>query len=93
MSLTTHIGYGPFRLSDFLAGELFARFDSTLARVCDPQPPGRPDHVQVVTDFGTYVVNHISTVMLLSRLCGGDLEFFGKSAASTHPRQHKRGYG
>ena len=53
MSLTTHIGYGPFLLCDFCAGELFARFDATLARVCDPQPPGRPDHVQVVTCFGT----------------------------------------
>ena len=53
MSQSTHIGYGPFRLSDFCEGEIFARFDSSLARVCDPQPPGRPDHVQVVTFFGT----------------------------------------
>lgn len=53
MSLTTHIGYGPFALKDFLPGELFARFDSSLARICDPQPSGRPDHIRVWTDFGT----------------------------------------
>lgn len=53
MSVTSHIGYGPYHLSEFGPGDLFARFDSTLARVCDPQPVGRPDHVQVWTDFGT----------------------------------------
>lgn len=53
MSFTTHIGYGPFHLSEFLPGELFARFDSSLARVCDPQPAGRPDFVQVWTDYET----------------------------------------
>ena len=53
MSQTSHIGYGPFRLSDFVAGELFARFDSSLALVCDPQPIGRPDFIQVWTDHGT----------------------------------------
>ena len=53
MSLTTHLGYGPFHLGDFLPGERFARFDGTLARVADPQPPGRPDYVQVWTSYGT----------------------------------------
>lgn len=53
MSLTTHIGYGPFRLEDFEPGELFARFDSSLATVCDPQPAGRPDFVQVRTNQRT----------------------------------------
>ena len=53
MSLTTHLGYGPFHLGDFLAGELFARFDGALARVADPQPPGRPNYVQVWTSYGT----------------------------------------
>ncbi len=53
MSLTNHIGYGPFQLGDFAPGELFARFDSTLAKVCDPQPPGRPDQVQIWNNFGT----------------------------------------
>jgi hypothetical protein len=47
MSLTTHIGYGPFQLQDFLPGEYFARFDASLARVCELQPVGRPDHIQV----------------------------------------------
>ena len=54
MSVTTHIGFGPFKLSDFQLGDLFARFDSSLAKVCDPQPVlGRPDHIQVWIDFGT----------------------------------------
>jgi len=53
MSLTTHIGFGPFRLGDFLPGELFARFDGSLARVSDPQPPARVDHVEVWTSYGT----------------------------------------
>lgn len=53
MSLTTHLGYGTFRLYDFLPGDLCGRFDGTLARVCDPQPAGRPDFVQVWTSYGT----------------------------------------
>lgn len=53
MSLTTHIGYGRFRLEDFAPGDLFARFDSSLARVCDPQPVGRPEFRQVWIDHGT----------------------------------------
>ncbi len=54
MSATTHIGFGPFTLNDFEPGDLFARFDSSLAKVCDPQPAlGHPDHIQVWTDFGT----------------------------------------
>lgn len=53
MSRTTHLGYGPFHLGSFLPGQLFARFDGTLARVADPQPAGRPDYVQVWTSYGT----------------------------------------
>ena len=53
MSLTTHIGYGPFHLENFRPGDLFARFDGSLARVCDPQPVGRPDFIQVWIDHGT----------------------------------------
>lgn len=53
MSLTTHLGYGPFQVGDLLPGEMFARFDGALARVADPQPAGRPDHVQVWTSYGT----------------------------------------
>jgi hypothetical protein len=53
MSLTTHIGYGPFQLADFAVDELFARYDGSLARVCDPQPAGRPDHIYVWTNYGT----------------------------------------
>lgn len=53
MSLTTHLGYGPFRLGDFLPGELFARYDGSLARVCDPQPPGRPGYLRVWIAYGT----------------------------------------
>jgi hypothetical protein len=53
VSLTSHLGYGPFRLADFVAGDLFARYDGTLARVCDPQPAGRPDHICVWTQYGT----------------------------------------
>lgn len=53
MSRTTHIGFGPFQLKDFEPGDLFARFDGSLARVCKPQSLGRPDHIQVVTDLGT----------------------------------------
>ena len=36
MSLTQHLGYGRYHLEDFLPGELFARFDGSLALVCDP---------------------------------------------------------
>ena len=32
---------------------MFARYDGTLARVCDPQPAGRPDHIYVWTSYGT----------------------------------------
>ncbi|MFO0966120.1 MAG: hypothetical protein U0793_11130 [Gemmataceae bacterium] len=53
MSLTTHIGYGPFQLQDFRPGECFARFDGTLAKVIEPQPAGRPDHVCVWNNFET----------------------------------------
>src|SRR6266700_2947169 len=45
MTLTSHLGYGKFQLADFQPGECFARFDGTLAKVVDPQPPGRPDHI------------------------------------------------
>ncbi len=53
MSLTTHPGYGPLQLADFAPGDLFARYDGALARVCDPQPVGRPDHIFVWTNFGS----------------------------------------
>ncbi len=54
MSLTQHLGYGRFRLEDFLPGEEFARFDGGLARVCDPQPSPPPaDRVLVWIDVGT----------------------------------------
>ena len=53
MSLTTHLGYGPFQLRDLHPGEVFARHDGTLARVCDPQPVGRPDYIQVWNHLGT----------------------------------------
>ncbi len=52
MSLTQNIGFGRFQLQDFLPGELFSRFDGSLARVCDPQPP-ITEHVQVWLDYGT----------------------------------------
>ena len=52
MSLTMHIGYGPFQLGDFQPGEMFARFDGSLAMVCDPQPIGRPDHINVWINHG-----------------------------------------
>ena len=39
MSLTTHIGYGPFRLSDFLPGELFARLCNALHKRAYVAPP------------------------------------------------------
>jgi hypothetical protein len=53
MSLTTHLGFGRFQLADFLPGESFARFDGTLAKVIDPQPSGRPDHVYVWNNLET----------------------------------------
>ena len=54
MSLTHHIGYGRYRLEDFLPGELFARYDGSLALVCEPQPfPPPTDHFQVWIDHGT----------------------------------------
>jgi hypothetical protein len=54
MSLTQHIGYGRYCLEDFLPGELFARYDSSLALVCDPQPAPPPkDQIQVWVDHGT----------------------------------------
>ncbi len=53
MSLTTHIGYGPFQLCDFKLGDIYARFDGSLARICDPQPPGRPDNILVWVNYNT----------------------------------------
>ena len=53
MALTTHLGYGRFQLADFQPSELFARFDGTLAKVADPQPPGRPDHILVWNNYET----------------------------------------
>lgn len=47
MSLTSHLGFGRFQLADFQPGEYFARFDGSLAKVIDPQLPGRPDHILV----------------------------------------------
>ena len=52
--LTQHIGFGQFQLQDFLPGELFARFDGSLALVCDPQPiVGAVGRIQVWLDHGT----------------------------------------
>ena len=53
MALTTHLGFGRFKLADFQPGELFARFDGTLAKVADSQPPGRPDHILVWNNYET----------------------------------------
>ena len=53
MALTFHLGYGRFQLADFQPGECFARFDGTLAKVADPQPPGRPDHILVWNNHKT----------------------------------------
>jgi hypothetical protein len=54
MSLTHHIGYGRYKLENFLPGELFARYDGSLAVVCDPQPPAPPaNRIQVWIDHGT----------------------------------------
>ena len=39
---------------DFQPGEVFARFDGSLALVCDPQPkPLTGDRIQVWVDHGT----------------------------------------
>lgn len=52
--LTQHLGYGRFQLFQFLPGELFARYDGSLAIVCDPQPASRPkDRIHVRVDHGT----------------------------------------
>jgi hypothetical protein len=51
--LTSHMGYGRFQLADFQPGECFARFDGTLAKVADPQPSGRPDHLLVWNNYET----------------------------------------
>lgn len=52
--LTQHIGYGRFHLQDFGPGDLFARFDGSLALVCDPQPvPPLSDRIQVWLNHGT----------------------------------------
>ena len=53
MALTSHLGYGPFQLVDLRLGECFARFDGTLAKVADRQPPGRSEHVLVWNNHGT----------------------------------------
>jgi len=63
MSLTQHIGYGRFQLQDLLPGEVFARFDGSLAKVCKEQPyrkpqaccnhPFLPDHFWVWIDWNT----------------------------------------
>lgn len=53
MALTTHLGFGRFQLAVFQPGELFARFDGTLAKVIDPQPLGRPDHIFVWNNHNT----------------------------------------
>jgi hypothetical protein len=65
MSLTQHIGYGRFYLEDLLPGEEFARFDGSLAKVCEQQPyrqppplpicnhPYLPDLFWVWVDYGT----------------------------------------
>lgn len=63
MSLTEHLGYGRFQLEDLLPGEEFARYNGTLAKVCEQQPyrelqrgcnqPFLPDHFWVWIDYGT----------------------------------------
>jgi hypothetical protein len=55
MSLTQLLGYGRFRLEQLLPGEEFARYDGSLARVCQCQPcrPFRPDQVLVWIDLST----------------------------------------
>ena len=51
MSLTQHIGFGRFQVQGSGPGELFSRFDGSLARVCNPQP-ALAEHVQVWVDYG-----------------------------------------
>lgn len=63
MSLTYHIGYGCFHLEDLLLGEVFCRYDGSLAKVCERQPYRQlnpitksllmPDHFMVVIHYGT----------------------------------------
>ena len=53
MALTSLLGFGRFQLADFQPGKYFARFDGTLAKVIDPQPPGRPDHILVWNNHET----------------------------------------
>jgi hypothetical protein len=53
VSLTTHLGYGPFRLQDFRPGEHFARYNGARSRVADPQPAGHLYFVQVWNSYGT----------------------------------------
>ena len=63
MSLTQHLGYGRFQLDDLLPGEEFARFDGSLAKVCEHQPQRTlnpfppqlllPDHIHVWIDYRT----------------------------------------
>ena len=53
MALTSHLGFGRFQLADFRPGEQLARFDGTLAKVVDPQPLGRPDHILVWNNHNT----------------------------------------
>jgi len=53
MALTLHLGYGRFQLADLQPGECFARYDGTLAKVADLQPPGRPDHILVWNNHQT----------------------------------------
>lgn len=52
MSLTQQIGYGRFLVQDFRPGELFSRFDGSLARLCKPQPV-LAERVQVWLEYGT----------------------------------------
>jgi hypothetical protein len=52
MSLTKHLGFGHFQLRDFAPGELFARYDGSLALVCNPQPEGS-EQIAVWLDYGT----------------------------------------
>ena len=52
--LTQHLGYGRFQLQDFELGAVVARFDGSLARICDPQPKvPNTDRIQVWVDHGT----------------------------------------
>ncbi len=76
MTHTTHLGYGPFTLEDLLPGEEFARFDGTLAKVCEHQPyrtlnpaPRQlhlPDHVLVWVHWRT---SNAATVLLHRTAC------------------------